>query len=69
MSDLAWITVIAMLSITTLRVVSSIQDIKETERKERLVMCERVGYQPPVIPQCERPLWDRIREGCDDGHD
>ena len=20
----------------------------------------------PDIPQCDKPLWDRIREGCDD---
>jgi len=35
---------------------------------------QTVSAQPvdtrPAIPHCDKELWDRIREGCDDeGHD
>jgi len=23
-------------------------------------------WEPPVIPSCNKELWDRIREGCED---
>lgn len=24
------------------------------------------GWEPPVIPSCNKEIWDRIREGCDE---
>lgn len=23
------------------------------------------GWEPPTIPLCEKPLWERITEGCE----
>jgi len=24
------------------------------------------SWSPPAIPHCDKPLWERITEGCDD---
>jgi len=33
--------------------------------QEEHTKVEVEGWEPPVIPQCNKELWDRIREGCD----
>ncbi len=34
---------------------------KDSHEKEQVIE----GWEPPVIPSCNKELWDRIREGCD----
>ena len=35
------------------------------EAHERVAYYATPTWQPPVIEQCDKPAWDRIREGCD----
>ena len=32
--------------------------------QEEHTSTEVEGWEPPVIPSCNKELWDRIREGC-----
>lgn len=32
--------------------------------KERNTTIEREGYQPPTIPECDAPLWERVKDRC-----
>lgn len=34
---------------------------QDSHAKEQVIE----GWEPPVIPSCNKELWDRIREGCD----
>ena len=62
MSDIAWITIVALICISTISVFKSIERVKE-----QTIVCEKTeGWSPPPIPNCNKEIWDRIREGCDD---
>lgn len=45
-------------------------DFVKTNAPSR-VQNEAIPYRDwrPEIPQCDKPLWDRIREGCDEKQD
>lgn len=61
------ILLILILSITTFQVVDRVLVYQETEMEYLMNRCDEQGWSPPAIPQCDKPLWDRIREGCDNG--
>ena len=64
MTGICMTIIVFILSLTTLEVVESIKEYKEQEQKE--IACVR-RWEPPPIPKCDKPTWDRIREGCNEG--
>lgn len=40
-------------------------DFVKTNARAPVVQAEPKDWRP-TIPHCDKPLWDRIREGCDD---
>ena len=55
------VIVATLLSITTVSVFKIISDHQVCEREVLIG-----GYKPPLIEQCDKETWDRIREGCDE---
>lgn len=49
-------TIVMLLTLA----VSAIFDVLPPESRE----AHKPTWQPPAIPSCDKPLWDRIREGC-----
>jgi len=59
------IVIIVGLFIFTGAVLFRIHDDHINAQAEELLKTERL-YQYPPIPRCDKPLWDRIREGCNE---
>jgi hypothetical protein len=60
-----WGEIIVMLAIATFLVGGWAKLVITIAQHSKEPTCSE-GWKPPDIPQCEKELWDRIREGCDD---
>ena len=60
------VLIVIVLSITTFEVVDRVIDYRELQEKEQREHLCMETWQPPVIEQCDKETWDRIREGCDE---
>ncbi len=61
--------IIVVLCLTTGVVIDRVLQHREIElllQKERDCM---ELWQPPTIPDCDAPTWERIINGCDEGED
>lgn len=66
-ADWAAYCLMAVIIITLWAVVETVVNAAKAHaafEQERQVKIQ--GWTPPPIPQCDKALWDRIREGCDE---
>jgi hypothetical protein len=62
--------VIYLLLLFTMFGVLRLNDILYQWHKEWQIVSAQPVDTRPVIPQCDKQLWERITDGCDDeGHD
>jgi len=57
---------ITILVVVTVILTIISQQIITTIPKEARVT-KKPTWKPPVIPQCEKELWERVRNGCETG--
>ena len=65
LNSMFFLLAVIVISVTTFKVVDRVIDYRELQEKEQREHLCMETWQPPVIEQCDKETWDRIREGCD----
>jgi len=60
------VVVLLMLCLTSYEVIDRVLEFKETELAYQSKRDSMELWQPPTIPDCDDPTWDRIINGCEE---
>ena len=60
------IIIVIVLSITTFEVVDRVLQYREIELSYQQERDCAQTWQPPTIPNCDDPAWERIINGCEE---